>query len=111
MKKNALIKKQIKEAKINFNYFLIQIVNKIVRIVLIYALFLLINQVFDLLIINIITLILTLYTAYYIHYITNYYNYFLNDIKNTFEDEEFYYTINKNIIKDKVLRGEINYGK
>ena len=76
-----------------------------------FTLFLLINQIFDILIINIITLILTLYTAFYIYYIINYYGYYLNDIQNTFMNEDFSYIIDTEVIKNELLKGEVNYGK
>lgn len=111
MKKSLIIEEQKKDAKYNFNYFFIQIILKITRVIFIFVLLLLINQVFDYLFINIITLIFTLYTAYHIYHIISYYSYYLNDIQNTFENNDFSYIIDANIIKNKFFKGEVNYGK
>ncbi len=109
--KSSLLEKQINEAKLNFNYFFMMMISKIIKNILILTCFLLINQIFDTLTINIITLLYTIYSIFSIYKVIDDYNYILNDIKNTFEDEEFVYIIDTNIIKDNLVRSVVKYGK
>lgn len=103
--------KQKIEAKMNFNYFLIILIVKICKVILLLATILLIDQVFDTLIINIITLIFVITSFFIVYKIIGKYNYILNDIKNTFNSEDFYLTVNTDVINNKKINGVVKYGK
>jgi len=108
---NSLLEEQIKDAKINFNYFFMEMILKIIKVFAFLICILLINQIFDFLFINIITLLFVLCSIYIIYKIINNYNYFLNDIKHTLFKESFSYVLDTEIIKDTFLKGVVKYGK
>lgn len=109
--KNSLLDKQIKEAKINFNYFFMVMIVKIIKQIILLTTILLINQVFDILIINIITLLFTICSIFIIYKIAEHYNYILNDIKNTFSTVDFTYIVDTYFIKESLLKKVVKYGK
>ncbi len=109
--KNSLLDKQIKEAKINLNYFFMVMIVKIIKQSILLTTILLINQLFDTLIINIITLFFTICSIFIIYKIVEHYNYILNDIKNTFSNVDFTYIVDTYFIKESLLKKVVKYGK
>ena len=108
---NALISKQIRDAKDNFNYFFMSCIVKIIKSMLLLASILVLNVIFDNLIVYIITLLYTLYTLYKVYNIINMYKYILDDIKSTLYKEKFYYIIDTNKTKNNLFNGVVKYEK
>lgn len=108
---NRLLEKQKRDAKINFNYFFMVMITKIIKVFILLTCILLFNVFIDRLVVNIISLIATITSIYIIYQIINKYRYILNDIKNTFNDEEFIYIIDTNIVRDSLLNKVPKYGK
>ncbi len=106
-----MLNKQKNDAKNNFNYFFMSMIIKIFKCLVFLLSFLLINLIFDILVINIITLIFTIYTIFKIYGIVDEYNYILNDIRNTFNKEEFNFIIDYDYLKNNLFKGILNYEK
>ncbi len=106
-----MLNKQKNDAKNNFNYFFMSMIIKIFKVLIFLLSILLINQIIDILLINIITLIYTVYTIFKIYRIIDDYNYVLNDIKNTFDKEDFDFIIDFDYLKNNLFKGVLDYGK
>lgn len=108
---NNFLKKQIENAKENYNYFFIKLIFSIIQIFLYLMLILIISSIINNIFINIIALLYTFYSIYKIVTITKYYKDIINDIKETLGYENLTFEIDLKNIEGNLFKGVVKYGK
>lgn len=108
---NGLLEKQKREAQRNFNYFFMVMITKIIKVFIVLTCVLLFHCFINILLVKIISLVTVMISISLIYKIIDRYRYILNDIKKTFNNEEFIYIIDTNIARNLLLRKLPKYGK